>query len=360
MHERPRGQARARNATLVVALLFSLLAHAVAITGGWISLPQSKPDPAPLTARLEPAPAPAVAPPVPVAKPAPRPRPAAAVAAAQVTVPSNAPLLTLPAPEAMEAESPDTIAQPEPPAPEPEPVMIANAAPSTFAPEPAQIKTLPRRGRIAYDMTYNLNQVPLLVGQTVQTWETADNRYKLESRSQPLGVARLTRFGPRTYRSNGAVTERGLQPERFSSNVVLRGKADESGAQFDWDKNTLQFGRADDQKNSALPSGSQDLLSFMFQLALAPPPRGRLTMSIATGTRFETYDIDVLDEELIATPLGNLRTLPVKQQRRPGRESIEVWLAADYHYLPVRIRVIARDGSPGGEQIATEINIGER
>jgi hypothetical protein len=277
-------------------------------------------------------------------------------------------VLAFPAPEAMAAETPEAVAteapevvaQPEQPVPDPEPVMIANAAPSTFAPEPTQIKNLPRRGRIAYEMHYNLNQVPLLVGLTVQTWEAADNGYQLESRSEPVGMARLTRFGPRTYRSSGAVTERGLRPERFSANVVLRGKADESSAQFDWGKNTLQFGRADDQKASALPAGSQDLLSFMFQLSLAPPPRGRLSMPITTGTRFETYDIDVLDEETISTPLGNLRTLPVKQLRRPGRESIEVWLAADYHYLPVRIRVIARDGSPGGEQVATEIHIGDR
>lgn len=354
---------RARTTTLTVALMFSLLAHAVAITGGWITLPHSTPDPAPLTAHLTPAPAPAAAPasPAPVAKPAPRPRPAA-VAAAPMSVPSDAPLLTLPTPEPMAGETPATeaLAQPEPAAPEPEPVMVANAAPSTFAPEPSQIKNLPKRGRIAYDMTYNLNEVPLLVGHTVQSWQTADDNYQLESRSEPLGVARFTRFGPRTYRSSGAVTGRGLQPQRFSAHVMLRGKADESAAQFDWDKNTLQFGRSDDRKNSVLPEGSQDLLSFMFQLSLAPPPRGRLQLPVTTGTRFETYDMEVLAEEIIETPMGNLRALPIKQLRRPGRESIEVWLAADYHYLPVRIRVIARDGSPGGEQVATAIQIGDQ
>lgn len=354
---------RARTTTLTVALLFSLLAHAVAITGGWITLPQDKPDPAPLTAHLAPAPAPTVAPapPAAVAQPAPRPRPAAAVAAAPMRVPSDAPLLSLPSPEPMATEPPEAeaLAQPEPLAPEPEPVMVATAAPTTFAPAPDEIKNLPKRGRIAYDMTYNLNQVPLLVGHTVQSWQTADNSYQLESRSEPLGVARLTRFGPRLYRSSGAVTGRGLQPQRFSAHVMLRGKADESAAQFDWDKNTLQFGRGDDQKNSALPEGSQDLLSFMFQLSLAPPPRGRLQLPITTGTRFETYDMEVLAEEIIETPMGNLRTLPIKQLRRPGRESIEVWLAADYHFLPVRIRVIARDGSLGGEQVATAIQIGD-
>jgi hypothetical protein len=200
---------------------------------------------------------------------------------------------------------------------------------------------------------------PALVGHTVQTWEAADNQYRLDSRSEPAGLARLTRHGPRVYHSSGVVTERGLQPREFASSVTLRGKADESAARFDWAGSALQFGRAHDQKNAALPAGAQDLLSFMYQFALAPPPRGRVQMPITNGTRFEHYDIDVLDEETIETPMGTLRALPVKQVPRPGRESIQVWLAADYHYLPVRILVINRDGSRGGEQVATAIHIGE-
>ena len=172
--------------------------------------------------------------------------------------------------------------------------------------------------------------------------------------------ARFTRFGPRVYHSSGIITERGLLPHSFTSKVVVSGKADDSAAQFDWDKSTLQFGRAADQKNTALPAGSQDLLSFMYQLSLAPPPRGRILMPVTTGVRFESYELDVLDEETLETPLGNLRVLPVKQVRVQGSESIEVWLAAEYHYLPVRIRFIGRDGTPGGEQIATEISVGEK
>lgn len=368
-HARPR--TRKRNVALWVTLLFSVLAHAATLSGGWIALPQAQPDPAPLSARLQvAAPAAKVSAPraavVPAAKPA-APR-ATKVATATATARSDVPTATTPftPPAAEPAADAETAsdATPEVPipaeAPTVEPVVVAHAAPSTFSPEPAQFKNLPRRGRIAYDLHYYVSDAPALVGHTVQTWEAADNTYKLDSRSEPVGLARLTRFGPRIYHSSGTVTERGLQPLEFTSSVTLRGKADESAARFDWANSALQFGRAADQKNSALPAGSQDLLSFMYQLALAPPPRGRLTMPITNGTRFESYDIDVHDEETITTPLGNLRALPVKQVPRPGRESIQVWLAADYHYLPVRIRVMNRDGTPGGEQVATEIHIGEK
>lgn len=284
-----------------------------------------------------------------------------AVAPATLTSDTPAPSWTLAAPEPVaEAETTALEVMAEAGAPTFEPVVVATTAPSTFAPEPAQIRTLPRRGRIAYDLHYFVSNSPALVGHTVQTWEASEHGYQLDSRSEPVGLARLTRFGPRVYHSSGSVTGNGLQPQNFTSNVMIRGKDDVSAARFDWSSNALQFGRSNEQKNAALPTGSQDLLSFMYQLSLAPPPRGRLQMPITNGTRFETYDIDVFDEETIDTPLGAVRALPVKQVRRPGRESIEVWLATEYRHLPVRIRVINRDGTPGGEQIATEINIGEK
>ena len=82
-----------------------------------------------------------------------------------------------------------------------------------------------------------------------------------------------------------------------------------------------------------------------------------MQIPITNGVRFETYELDVLDEETMEMPMGPMRVLPIKQVRPPGSESIEIWLAAEYRYLPVRIRFIGRDGTPGGEQVATEIHV---
>lgn len=353
---------RPRAAPLWAALLLSVLAHAVTLSGSWLHLPRTQPDPKPLLARLEPAPP--VTPPAPAAKPAARrdTKRVAAVAAAPPTLKSDvAAPWTEPATDTVAdsaAEAPEIV--PQPPSPATEPVVAADAAPSTATPQPVVIKTLPRRGRISYDINYYLSNMPTLVGRTVQTWEAADHSYKLDSQSETVGLARFTRFGPRTYRSSGTVTERGLQPQNFSASVMIRGKSDESAAHFDWSSNALQFGSASEQKSAALSAGSQDMLSFMYQLALAPPPRGRMQMSLTNGSRFDRYDVDVFDEETIDTPLGKLRALPVKQVRREGRESVEVWLAADYQYLPVRVLITNRDGTPGGEQVATEISIGDK
>jgi hypothetical protein len=354
-----------RAAPLLAGLALSVLAHAVTLSGSWLHLPRTQADPAPLMARLQRA-APAAiaasppAPPARVVTPAPKPR-AATIAAAPATTRSDAPTPWTPTPEAAvhvpETEAPaPVIAQPEPPAPEP--VIVAAAAPTTLAiPEPVIIKTLSRRGRIEYKFFVVYNNLMTDVARTVQSWEATGGSYTLDSKSAPIGLARLFPIGPHDYHSSGQVTERGLQPQRFTSKEVRRGVSNEAAAQFDWDKNQLQFGRAAEQKNAALPAGSQDFVSFMFQLSIAPPAPGRVQMPITNGKNFETYELDVLEEQTLETPMGPLRVLPVKRVSRPGSEGITVYLATEYRHLPVRIVHFNRDGTPGGEVIATSIHV---
>ena len=39
------------------------------------------------------------------------------------------------------------------------------------------------------------------------------------------------------------------------------------------------------------------------------------------------------------------------------QESIELWLAAEYRWLPVRIRFFDREGEPSGEQLVSDIRV---
>lgn len=341
----------------VAALILSALAHALTFTGGWLHLPSKASEPPPLQARLERLPEIPVPPPPPV-KPAAAPLKKQTVAAAPRPVISDTlspfPMLA-PVAEAPANTEPAETAEAE--APAPEPIVIADAAPSTFMPERAAIKSLPRRGRIAYALYMGTNKFE--VARTIQSWETSADTYKLESTSGTSGLASLFRNEQRIFRSSGRMTEHGLRPENFVSSRIRSGQTNESTVRFDWDKNSITLGSGATQRSAALPAGSQDILSFMYQLALAPPPAGRVQIAITNGTRFENYALDVMAEETLVTPMGNIRTLPVKQVRREGGESMEIWLAADYRYLPVRIRFIGRDGAPTGEQVVTEITISD-
>ncbi|HET6491639.1 MAG TPA: DUF3108 domain-containing protein [Burkholderiales bacterium] len=340
------------SARLLVAAFVSLALHAVMLSGVWLRLPEPTFVPPPLEvhlSRLEPAPPP------PAMKPAPRPKVIPRRRSPPRRKVANAPSVAVaPSPDAPELpEAADEAAA----ALEPEPVApIAEASPAP-PPEPAPVKTLPKKGRIAYTMYFGADR--FTVGKTVQSWEINSEGYKLGSVSETTGIVELFGAQRHIYLSEGRLTARGLQPEKFFMSRTRRGRTEAAQARFDWEAGTLRLGKVRDQHSAALPPAAQDIVSFMYQLGLSPPAPGRIRLPVTNGSSFQIYDLDVLDEEKIETPLGILKTLPVKQVPLPGDESIELWLAVEYRYLPVKLRFFDREGNPTGEQVVNEIRISD-
>lgn len=332
---------------LGIAALASLALHGLVISGTWVPLPQPPGEPRPIEARL--AAPPVLKPAVPKPK-ARAPRRAAVPAPPVPTIAATSPLV-LPEWEP-DSEVPEDVAPP-PAAPEP-PQQLALAA-ETSAAVPAH--SLPRRGRISYTLLYGNDRS--YVGRVVQTWEAENDSYILASDAETGGLVDLFRPQRMRYLSRGRITARGLQPEAFLASRTRRGQNETAEARFDWGAGSLTYGNTRERRNVPLPEGAQDFMSFIYQFVLAPPAPGRYRIPITTGTRFETYDIEVSSEQAIETPIGNVRALPVKQLPRAGEESVEIWLAAEYRYLPVRIRHYDREGNYSGEQVVSEIRISE-
>lgn len=325
----------------MLALLASLLLHALVISATrWEAA--APPEPArPFEARLGPA-----------AKPAPRalaravPRRTAPLAPTTVT---SSPLILPPEPEPEAAPEPEVA-----PAAQEPPQQLA-LAPASTAALPAH--TFPRRGRITYTLLYGDDRSP--VGKAVQSWEAEAGSYKLASDAETTGIIDLFRPQRLRYLSQGRITAQGLRPDAFLMSRTRRGQTEAAQARFDWSGGSLVYGHAHEQKSAALPEGAQDVMSFIYQFALVPPEPGRFRLPITNGSRFETYEIEVFQEERIETPLGTVRALPVRQIPQAGSESVEIWLAAEYRYLPVKVRYLDREGNPAGEQVVSEIRISE-
>jgi len=332
----------------LAAVAVSLLLHVLAISGAWLRIPVPGPLPPPLEARLASAPPPVIKPAAQPPKPQPRPQRAAPrrgppSAPAVPTVVAATPL-ALPPPLPAPAAEP---AEPAPPA--------ANSP--EIPPAASAVKSLPNKGRITY--TLFLGTDKFSVGKTVQSWKIEAGTYQLGSVSETTGIADLFYSQHLNYLSEGTLTADGLRPETFLMSRKRRGETTAAKADFNWEAGQITLGKVPNRRTETLPAGSQDMVSFIYQLSLAPPAPGRVRLPITNGSDLEIYELDVLDEENIETPLGTLKALPIRQVRRPGEESIEFWLAADYRYLPVKIRFIGREGEPSGEQIVSGIQISE-
>jgi len=316
---------------LLWVLGFSLVAHLALLLGPHFTLPVSL-APAPvLEAKLSP-------PPPPPARPA-TPRPPRTAKPGPVKKIPAPPVEAAPAAEAQPHAAP-ALAEAPPPAVEPEP-----AAPA--------LPAMPQRVTARFTLFKGLNGMK--VGRAEQVWKLDGDRYTISSVAEATGLFSLFASGKHIQESRGEITPAGLKPSNYR---VERGKggADKTDtAQFDWAAMTLTLASGGGKQTLKLPEGTQDLLSFMYQLAFAPPQSSVVKLQVTNGRKLDSYTYWVV-EEALETPMGVLNTLHLGKHREEGEKDTEVWLAADYHYLPVKISQIDKDGD-GLVLLANEIEL---
>jgi hypothetical protein len=214
---------------------------------------------------------------------------------------------------------------------------------------------MPPQGTIHFDLFYGAHR--FLVGRSQLSWEIADGRYRLASSGKTVGLAALLYPLGMSSDSAGRITAAGFEPEFFRLDRTSRKGEKQFRVAFDRDAGVARFSDAEGVREVPLRPSSLDILSLICQLSVARLEPGPMQLNLTNGRKLDTYEVEVGAQEVVETPMGDLRTLYVKQLRKPGDEGIEVWLAVDFAYLPVRLRFTDRAGSIAAEQIVSAIQL---
>jgi hypothetical protein len=299
------------------------------------------------------------APPAPAAAPPRRPAPAArskraatpldaaqaaTAAASAVAAAASAPLAVPAAPTnalpELQAVAPAAAASmPEAPAAAGsaaagQPVAVAS---TPSPPAPAAPFEWPPSTRLSYTLTGDYRGP--VHGRAQVEWIRAGGRYQVH-----LDVS----IGPllgRRMSSEGAITPAGLAPRRYEEETrMLLREARRAQIDFQPDRTVLAGGR-----EGPAPAGLQDTASQFVQLAWLfnlDPRRAEagqtIELPLALPRRVETWVYDVIGEERLATPVGEIGAVYLKPRRlaRAGGDLVaESWFAPTLQYLPVRIRI---------------------
>jgi len=335
---------------LIIAIAASLGIHAAALFGPDLDL-STEPESPPLMAVLRPVPKPPLPPlphvePVrPPENPTPiKPKTPRRKADTMARTESATPVLSVP------EESSEGGARTIPwPAPEPELANQSGLEPDIPVPEPLAVPTVPRlpsHGVIHYRV--DRGDSNFQIGVSRNEWEIIDGRYRLRSVVETTGLVWLFKAYRIEMESQGLITAEGLRPDSFA--LSRNGQTAKEKAFFDWETMRVKIGNLPDQ---GLTHGTQDLLSFNYQLGYLPNLVAGGDLSIATGRKYGVYHLEVLGDELITLPAGEIRTLHL---RAPGENTTELWLAYDYLLLPVKIRHVDNKGG-SIVQVATTIQL---
>ncbi|MBL8511231.1 MAG: DUF3108 domain-containing protein [Betaproteobacteria bacterium] len=191
---------------------------------------------------------------------------------------------------------------------------------------------------------YKLYRGNLLIASVEEVFSRSGDSYHITSTSQTLGLAALLYNEKITIKSEGRITASGLMPtqyhfarERNSSKAVQ--------ARFDWAQQQIDSQHDGMRETFALPAGMQDRLSVMYQFMFAPPKSAEISAWMSQGKEAEQYRYVRLGEEKLKTPVGEFSALHFSRVTKDGKNQVEVWLAQDRFFLPVRITFTDRNGS---------------
>jgi hypothetical protein len=194
------------------------------------------------------------------------------------------------------------------------------------------VRTAPNQADVEGDMEF--------------VWRVAERRYTLMLNAKlnaPNGSSPLY-----VFQSTGVLDAYGLAPS--SASIARRGRA-ETAMHFDRQSQRVSFSASNN--STALQAGTQDRASLFVQLAgiaTADPTQiavGKLfALDVAEERGVSRFEFVVVERARLLTSLGEIdawhlrRVLPTNSVLA----RLEVWLAPDYHWLPVQIQTNEMNG----------------
>jgi Protein of unknown function (DUF3108) len=199
----------------------------------------------------------------------------------------------------------------------------------------------PASGALSYNATQISGGQPKS-GSGTLNWTTDGSDYQLRLESSMVFVTLLTQT------SVGKLGAEGLLPERFSDKRFNRS---EKAAHFQRDAGKITFSGS--KTSAPLQSGAQDRLSVLMQLAAMAAgsadqlaQAGQVSLQVANTEEADTWLFTVNQAEKIQVPAGQAMALHmVRNPRKPFDSRLEVWLAPNLGYLPVRILQTEANGN---------------
>lgn len=211
-------------------------------------------------------------------------------------------------------------------------LMLCAAVPA-FAAQPDSVQA-----------TYDVYKGDLKLGQIEETYTRNKDRYTLSSTTTPVGL--LAMFKPEKIfvNSSGLIGNQGLQPLHFAHQRE-RDKNKESRAEFDWDSKQLTLIHQAQRTVVALPEGTQDRLSAMYQFMFLPL-QGVTTLDfpMTNGSKLDNYHYAITRNQNLSTPAGEFNTLYLDNQAKTGENRTEIWLATQHNNLPCQMIITEANG----------------
>ena len=199
--------------------------------------------------------------------------------------------------------------------------------------------------------TYDVYKGGIKLAQINEVYTRQKDHYTLSSTTRPVGLLAIFKPGKILIKSNGRVSEKGLQPLHFSD----QRENDESrnrSAEFDWNAGKLTLINHKERSVFPLPEGTQDRLSAMYQfMFLSLVKTDTLSFHMTNGNKVDIYNYRITSDQNVSVPLGKFKGLYVASVPEADASRTEIWLVEDLISFPYKMVITDKDGEKFSQEL---------
>lgn len=183
---------------------------------------------------------------------------------------------------------------------------------------------------------YKIHKSGILIGTVEERFSRDGDSYRLVSETRTAGALKWLLDDQVTLSSEGKIGPKGLQPERYE----LKRHNDPTknvSATFEHDKGRIVSNHHNRTESFALPPGTLDRISAMYQFVFVPPLASEVAFWMSQGKEAEQYFYRRQGEPVIKVGDITYPTVYYARETAKGRPQAQLWLAKNLHYMAVRI-----------------------
>ena len=212
--------------------------------------------------------------------------------------------------------------------------LLSSVTGFAFAASPSSVQT-----------TYDVYRSGMKIGLIEETYTRDKDHYILTSTTRAIGLLAIFKPGRILISSSGLVDSQGLKPMRYSDQREGN-ESKNRRAEFDWETRQLTLSHQKQRAVVALPEGTQDRLSAMYQfMFLSLQTATTLDFPMTNGSKLDNYHYAISHTQKISTPAGEFDTHYLNNQPKQGEAKTEIWLATEHHNLPCKMTITDADGA---------------
>jgi hypothetical protein len=187
-------------------------------------------------------------------------------------------------------------------------------------------------------LEYRITKAGITIGTVRESFTREDDRYRIVSETRTAGPVRVFLKDKLSVTSEGRIGAAGLIPERYAFQRE-RDSHKNLVSTFDWNARQIltAFDGGARRESFELPPGTQDRVSAMYQFMFRAPQSESVATWMSQGKKAEHYQYRRAGSESISISGRDYATVRFARVVQAGESNAELWLAADLHYLPVKM-----------------------